>query len=92
MFVFKRGEKKTLKSVESKGSKIFGLADSSKNVVSVRWELAKRNDFCSGGKELQKRRPTHWSTWLKRTFLLNFQEKHLLVKKFKSDDQEPEQK
>ena len=22
--------------------------------MSVRWELAKRNDFCSGGKELEK--------------------------------------
>ena len=23
--------------------------------MSVRWELAKRNDFCSGGKELEKK-------------------------------------
>ena len=30
------------------------LLTAQKSLVSVRWELAKRNDFCSGGKELEK--------------------------------------
>ena len=53
MYSLSQSRLRNKKKLSQRGQQ-FWPPDSSKNVVSVRWELAKRNDFCSGGKELEK--------------------------------------